>query len=97
MNTSDIRPNRENWKDFCKEDPLSIEEIAAWREMVDSLPNEDLLTFIMDATKDEEAAYRQAELCKIRDWSNLVQEHDTGLRYQRAELTAWARWQAGER
>lgn len=97
MNTPDIRPNHANWQQFCKEDPLSVEEAAAWHKMIDSFPNEDLLTFIVEATRDEEAAWRKVELCGMRDYSNLVKKRDANLRYERAELQAWKRWQAGER
>lgn len=96
MSTPDIRPTRETWKDFCKEPPLSIEEAADWRELAEAFPNEALLTFIVDATKDEEAAWREVELCMTRDYLNLVKKHDAYLRYERAELAAWARWQERE-
>lgn len=97
MTTRDNGPTRETWKDFCQEDPLTAEEAAAWREMADTFPNEDLLDFVVAATKDEEAMWRAVEQCGTRDWSGLVRRADASRRYERVELAAWKRWQAGER
>lgn len=96
MSTPDTGSIRGNWRRFCKEDPLTVEEAIAWREMADAFPNEDLLDFIVNATKDEEAAFREVELCGTRDYPNLVKRHDASRRYERAELAAWARWQEQE-
>ena len=99
MSTPNARPTRENWQQFCQEDPLTADEAAAWCEMADTVKlhrTPGRLEFIIAATREEEAAYRKARKIATNDWANLARKVDTSRRYKRAELAAWARWQEQE-
>ena len=60
MNQPDIRPNRQNWRQFCQELELTTDDEATWREMAAAINETDgnaLSDYIAAATATEEAEY----------------------------------------
>jgi len=99
VNQPDIRPNRQNWRQFCQELELTTDDEATWREMAAAINETDgnaLSDYIAAATATEEAEYLATSEVVTYDWSDLVQTADARRRYERAELRAWARWQEQE-
>ena len=93
MTTPDIRPDHQNWRQFCQETELTDEENKAWREMVNASASDDtgeLSEFIYTAIVEMPTmtASGQAE-----EWAGLAQWSDAWRRKRRVALAAWARWQ----
>jgi len=99
--TPDIQPDRNNWRQFCEEEPLSDEEEAQWQEMAKAIRaagpwgSPDLFNFIAGETEEEYNAVHAAE--GLKGWAGMVKSADARRRMIRAEIKAWERWQeAGE-
>jgi len=92
----ETRPTRDNWEQFCEEEPLTEEEWAAWYELAAvARVNGEVATFIETEAADEIAEHDQFEF--TYDWSNLVQSSDKFKRMRRAQIRAWRKWQEKQR
>ena len=102
MGTRTEHITRANYRDFCTESELTKDEQQQWhvmaraiREQIHGKPLDDspLFCHIQGETEAEHAAYRAAELCCTRDWSDVAAFADACRRLKRAEVAAWLRWQ----
>jgi hypothetical protein len=88
-------PTRENWESFCEEEPLTEEEWVAWYSLAEvARENDEVASFIESEAADEIAEHDQFEF--TYDWSCLVQSSDRFKRMRRAQIAAWAKWQASQ-
>jgi alpha-ketoglutarate-dependent taurine dioxygenase len=103
----DIRPDRNNWRQFTTEPPLSSEEAAEWQAMAKAIREAEaqalanlsisstLFDFIFAATSEEYEVLRAVEgAARTSDWADLVATADAGRRLKRAEIAAWERWKS---
>jgi len=80
-----IRPNRDNWEQFCEEPKLTAEEWHEWQRLAAIVGEDDaLLTEYINAVPKPEPAEPTA------DWSDFVANADAHRRFIR-EATAWMR------
>ena len=94
MKTSviEIRPNRDNWEQFCSEPPLTLAEGAAWYEMgTEAMRNDTLVQFLDSRVMRPEPVPYVPD-----DWSGTVEWADRHRRWHRAVIAAWVKWQQRE-
>ena len=88
---ADIRPNRDNWHEFCEAEPLTN---AEWRERRDRMlaivGDEEMSARLLDATLKEVADFGNAAELRTDDWTDMVVQADATRRLWRAELE-WLR------
>jgi len=85
-----IKPNRNNWREFCEEPPLTDEERAAWADLANAVTySDDLLTELIRATRDEAAAL--SDVGTTKDWADMVKKTQAYRRLRRAEIAWWER------
>ena len=83
-----IQPNRDNWREFCEEPPITEEERALWHSIVATvLPNEELMDDLCRSTEDLWQEYHDIQATD--DWSDLVAGADALRRLERAEIAWW--------
>lgn len=86
----DIKPDRTNWKLFCKEPRLTDEEYKEWLEMSRTIvKNDSLLDFIVATTGVEWEALMAKP---ANSWENLINHTDANRRLARAEIKTWKAW-----
>lgn len=97
----DIRPDRNNWRQFCQEPQLSDEEDTEWQKMAKAIREAEarndgeLFDFITAEVEVEDRELRRLEdAAQPGDWSDLVASADARRKLKRAEIAAWERWQA---
>jgi hypothetical protein len=94
----DIKPDRHNWKQFCKESELTSEEHAVWNEMARAIKEAEargdgsLFDFITAEVQTEDEELRWLEDIQSGDWSDLVASADASRRLKRAEIAAWQKY-----
>ena len=86
----EIKPDRTNWKRFCKEPQLTEVEQKAWNELASAIQQNDVLYDFINA-ETEWAAFQQERL-RTDDWSDLVEWADANRALQRAEIKAYQEW-----
>lgn len=88
---TETKPNRQNWEQFCEEEPLTKEEWATWYELAAvARVNGEVANFIETEAADEIAEHDQFEF--TYEWSNLVESSDRFKRMRRAQIAAWQKW-----
>lgn len=96
----DIKPDRHNWRQFCKEEPLSDEEEVQWQAMAEAIREAEargspkLFDFITAEVQAEDEELRRVEDIQTGGWANLVASVDAGRRLKRAEIVAWKQWRS---
>jgi hypothetical protein len=81
-----IKPNRDNWREFCEEPKLTDEEYEVWLGMsAATSADDDLMTELIEAVPGK----REPIEFGGDDWSDVVTEVDASRRLARAEVEWW--------
>jgi hypothetical protein len=82
---ANIKPDRDNWRQFCEEPPLTEDEYERWCAMADVVTaDDDLLTEMIEAVPADRTPIMFGD-----DWSDVVERIDARRRTDRAELAWW--------
>jgi len=85
MNKPNIRPTRENWREFCEEPPLTDAEYAEWLRLSDAVKADvELYARLL-----VEVPGNRRPTVFGDDWADVVAETDAKRRMVRAELAWW--------
>jgi len=82
--------NRSNWKSFCQEAAITIDEYENWMKAAAAMTEDaQVFNFVYGYSEKEREEVEAAELHSSIDWSDMVAQQDAERRLMRAEIRAY--------